>query len=144
MKLCVICNIEKKFGIEKNPKEKKCKDCIEIQKLTIRQFVKNVIPPHYEKEIKKRKSSSYNRGIKISLSKEELRKIKRSHNGICDIEGCGRKAACSDHDHTTGDFRGRLCGACNTGLGMFRDDPSLLQSAIFYLYMTTDFSARNS
>ncbi len=38
-----------------------------------------------------------------------------------------------DHDHDTGAPRGLLCHRCNVGLGMFRDTPEHLDSAIKYL-----------
>ncbi len=39
-----------------------------------------------------------------------------------------------DHCHTTGKVRGLLCSRCNTGLGLFKDNPEYLQNAITYLY----------
>lgn len=38
-----------------------------------------------------------------------------------------------DHDHETEALRGLLCNRCNTGLGQFRDNPSLLYVAAEYL-----------
>lgn len=55
---------------------------------------------------------------------------------ICDIEfNYDTKLTMPhpDHDHSSGFFRGVLCNNCNSGLGMFHDNPDLLQKAIDYL-----------
>lgn len=38
-----------------------------------------------------------------------------------------------DHCHRTGKVRGILCDLCNTAIGKFKDDTSLLMSAINYI-----------
>ena len=38
-----------------------------------------------------------------------------------------------DHDHATGEIRGYVCNDCNTGLGKFRDDISIIERAIRWL-----------
>jgi hypothetical protein len=38
-----------------------------------------------------------------------------------------------DHCHDKGNIRGLLCMRCNTGLGLFLDNPKFLLSAISYL-----------
>ena len=59
----------------------------------------------------------------------------RLGRGVCEI--CGRtngaRRLAVDHDHNTGKVRGLLCHRCNAGLGLFRDDPSILTLAREYL-----------
>lgn len=38
-----------------------------------------------------------------------------------------------DHDHATGNPRAWICDSCNTGLGRFKDDVSIMENAIEYL-----------
>lgn len=39
-----------------------------------------------------------------------------------------------DHCHKTGQIRDLLCGACNKGIGYFKDDPAIMEKAIAYLH----------
>lgn len=61
----------------------------------------------------------------------------KAQNNACDI--CKSsfdsfpKSPFSDHDHLTNDPRGLLCSGCNSGLGMFKDSPALLEYAAAYL-----------
>lgn len=61
----------------------------------------------------------------------------RSEEGLrCEICGAvcstGRRLA-RDHNHRTGEARGRLCFHCNTGLGKLKDSPVILAKALRYL-----------
>jgi hypothetical protein len=38
-----------------------------------------------------------------------------------------------DHDHTTGEIRGLLCGACNAGIARFKHDTKVIRAGIRYL-----------
>ena len=69
------------------------------------------------------------------LNEEQyMAKIDEQKN-LCAI--CGKKyegkILCIDHDHETGNVRGLLCNYCNIGLGNFKDNIKILQSAIGYL-----------
>lgn len=52
-------------------------------------------------------------------------------------ESCGdlpdRDTLCMDHNHLTGEFRGWLCHRCNSGIGLFNDEPARLRKAATYL-----------
>lgn len=58
-----------------------------------------------------------------------------AQQGVCGICGDppGNKALQVDHEHSTGQVRGLLCGRCNTGLGFFRDNIMHLARAMKYL-----------
>ena len=70
---------------------------------------------------------------------EEMAKAQGYTCAICNQEESAKsntgytKCLAVDHCHDTGEVRGLLCQNCNTGLGKFKDDIDLLQSAIKYL-----------
>jgi len=52
---------------------------------------------------------------------------------ICEKPFKGKIRPCVDHCHTSGKVRAFLCSNCNTGLGMYKDQPELLRRAAKYL-----------
>lgn len=74
---------------------------------------------------------------KYNLTPQALEDLLLSQSGLCAI--CQSSLSDLDrpyhidHCHTTKQVRGVLCFSCNTGLGKFRDDPRLLESAFLYL-----------
>jgi hypothetical protein len=81
---------------------------------------------------------------KYGISVEEFDALLLSQGGCCAICGSsdsqmrkkkGKLTGCFavDHDHETGKVRGLLCGHCNTGLGLLRDNVEILKKALVYL-----------
>lgn len=70
------------------------------------------------------------------ISLEEFDSLLKAQNHRCAICGAsldGGKETHLDHSHKTQSIRGILCNNCNTGIGMFKDDPLLLHAAADYL-----------
>lgn len=77
--------------------------------------------------------------VKAERGKHTVRRLCRDNSGKGDgptCESCGYPTlglTAQDHDHSTGKNRGRLCMQCNRGIGLFKDDPALLEKAAAYL-----------
>lgn len=80
-------------------------------------------------------SSAYK--TKYGITLEEYEQILKEQNNCCYIcnieEGYNNKPLYVDHCHSSGKIRRLLCQHCNTGLGMFKDNPELLIKAADYL-----------
>jgi hypothetical protein len=73
---------------------------------------------------------------KYGITKDQYEQLFATQNGCCAL--CGRKEAEDnrlhiDHCHTTMVVRGLLCGHCNKALGLFRDNPDVIDRASAYL-----------
>lgn len=112
-RLCYKCKNEKeltdfnKSQYDKDGYRHICRDCRNTHRRVIRRYEK-----HY-----------------YVLSEEQ--------NNCCAICGKSEKdngqRLAIDHNHTTHQVRALLCRNCNTGLGAFKDNFSLLESAVEYL-----------
>lgn len=73
------------------------------------------------------------------LAKEARREFLARQDGKCAIcKEVLNSRNNLDHCHITGAFRGVLCGLCNSGLGMFKDNIDYLKRAINYLHASRD------
>lgn len=75
---------------------------------------------------------------RYGLTLADYNRMFTEQGGVCAI--CSqpeihsyRRRLSVDHDHETGEVRGLLCHACNTGLGKFFENAELLEVAAAYL-----------
>ena len=124
MQTCNRCNIEKDWSMFHKDKYRKSGysyTCSECSRST------------------KKKEDPYKARVrhirfKYGMSVEDYDKLYQDQEGKCAICGSnGQTVLYIDHCHSTNDVRGLLCQPCNSGLGMFKDNPELLNSAIAYL-----------
>jgi hypothetical protein len=129
MKQCRICKETKHFELFPKRKDSKdgfknlCSDC--HKKECSNWYLKNI--DHHEN---KRLLRVF--GISSSQKKYLIEK-QSSCCAICKNPLDMAKHTNVDHCHTTGKIRGILCTNCNTGLGKFNDDLTILKLAIHYL-----------
>lgn len=141
---CSTCKeIKEKSEFHKNlskdhGRHKECKDC-RLKKLSL---------PHIKLKASIKKKALWS---KLTPQQKREKSLKRIHGielkqyidleieqnkscAVCKrILGKEIKRLCIDHDHKTNFIRGLLCDECNHGIGNFKDDISLLHSAINYL-----------
>ncbi len=83
--------------------------------------------PNYQKELQRRNRIKKSYGVSLEEYDDKM-----STSVICEV--CGRdNDLCYDHNHSTGEFRGVLCRACNRSIGQLQDSPSILIKAANYL-----------
>lgn len=90
------------------------------------------------------RTSEFNRRHNLKrygISPEEYTAKLIKQKGVCAIckspDPAGKPTLSVDHCHNTKNVRGLLCARCNVGLGMFKDDITVIQSAIAYLRRTS-------
>jgi hypothetical protein len=145
MKKCKKCGNE--FPLSSFYKDKRqkdghfyyCKACCKEKDRD--RYVKNVdalceaAKENYYKNRSKVKNRHLEKNYGISLSSfNDMREYQRYRCKIClKPEEEAVKGLHVDHCHKTGKVRGLLCRECNFMIGLAKDSPELLKSAIDYL-----------
>ena len=161
-RICLGCNLEKLIssfgkskGVKKSYPRSYCKICA-IRRLkewrqknpdkiqdnqtryleNIESFKKRARKNHL-KNPESNRISSLKRLYGITSDDYEM--FFQKQKGLCAIcltpnsTDFRKKRFSIDHCHRTGKVRGLLCGNCNSGLGLFKDDLSILRTAVEYL-----------
>ena len=140
MKTCTVCR-ELKSLVEfynskayKDGKSYRCKSC---DKLARRKYNEK---HRKQRLINQRKA---NLKHKYGMSVKDFDNLWEKQKGCCAI--CNKKLSNDsgrnhrhdkvvvDHCHTTKKVRGLLCTMCNKGIGLLKDDKSIVKNALTYL-----------
>jgi len=129
MKACTKCGLKKelkdfhKRAAMLDGHKSECKECTRLYQ-------------RQKYESGEIRAAVYQRQYGITLMQYD--QMISDQNGCCKIcgtnePGKNRKRFSVDHNHDTGQVRGLLCGSCNSALGLLKDSPIILQSALIYL-----------
>jgi Recombination endonuclease VII len=125
-----------------------CPDCATVKPLE--EFVRNASQPsgwapyckpchNIRGKAAKEKvggSRTYHLKRRYGISAADADAMLAAQGGVCAI--CrAAPGAHVDHDHATGAVRALLCFNCNGGLGQFKDNPSFLHAAAYYVALHT-------
>lgn len=148
MQICRACGVEKPdeaFRVRKESGKRRteCDECFkrlmreryqadpEPRKAKIREY--QAANPEKVRAWSRRNRPQQRRRQVYGMDRAAWDALVIAHGGCCAICGDQLVKPHIDHCHQTGAIRGLLCSACNTGIGLLRDDPALLHSAIAYL-----------
>lgn len=121
---------------------------IKIANLELSKFKSVVSESDGRRTYKMSKEAARHYGLKryYGMTGEEYGAMLAAQKGVCAI--CDQpetamfkgvpKVMHVDHDHATGKVRGLLCGCCNGGLGLFKDNRGSLLAAVRYLDKHSD------
>ena len=138
MKTCTSCKVEKPlnaYHYNKLGKFQKASHCIECKKLW--RAANPKVAKNYHRDEHARKLRTYN------ISQADYENMVLTQENKCAV--CQTSASNTDkgildidHCHSSGVVRGLLCGHCNRGIGLMKDNPDILIKAANYLKRTSN------
>lgn len=120
----------------------KCADCERADLKLIKTGVKTYRCAADLRKLKKARSlarKDTRQRTVYGITHEEAKQIEAFQGDGCicaawtNYDGSSGRSLSTDHDHATGEVRGRLCKHCNDLLGRVKDDPAYFYAMIAYL-----------
>lgn len=100
-------------------------------------YKRDYIARNLERTRDVRRNSALRRKYDIDLDTyQHLLELQGGLCGICTKPLVPGKETHLDHCHATGAVRGVLCSTCNKALGLFRDDATVMSSAVDYINLS--------
>lgn len=138
-KHCNGCNSELSLDMfykkTKSTVRSRCKKCLRLA----RKKTESKYASTYNARVRRKSLLKISYGITL----EDFDLMLKNQNYCCAIckspSPAGRGEFHVDHDHKTKKVRGLLCHHCNLALGNFRDNTTILLSAIDYLNESNKF-----
>ena len=140
MKQCRSCGVEKPLETFTKTRQRKdgygsyCKSCAN-ERARFQYEQKRQDPEWYRLQQEKERDRHLRRTFGITSQEyDQMLHLQGGKCAICHTTECKSGYALAvDHCHTTGQIRGLLCRDCNTSLGKFNDDITILRQAVRYL-----------
>jgi len=149
MKPCTTCKKVKPltdfYNHVKHGPRPECKACSkERNAKNWKRNKKSIVDKNNEwREVNKDKLAIYTRKQtlrrKYGITPEVYGQMLKSQSNTCAIcELASDKILCVDHSHETGKVRALLCNACNTALGLLKEDIKIVESLKRYILEHND------
>ena len=123
---------EKESELRKNQNHQKYRNTLKGKKTK-----SNYMKKYKETTVYQQYQRRYRLNKTYGITPEEFDKMYVEQNGCCYLCNKSEKELSTklhiDHNHKTGKVRHLLCKKCNSGIGLFNDDPILLQKATDYI-----------
>lgn len=97
-----------------------------------------VLPEQRRSDMPVAPTRTYHLSQRYRIRHEDVERMIADQYGLC-VVCWDRPPEHVDHCHRTGDVRYALCLPCNTGIGQFRDDPSVAWRALAYIEATVEW-----
>lgn len=139
----IVSGVELPFvpdHVRKTKTPKKCRSCGDLYNIGNRYpDCKNCRKKEWLRSQKEKgvDPTEYKHRLRLDISFLEREDLLESQEGRCAICGIPEEESprvlVVDHCHKTGETRGLLCGQCNTGIGMMKDNIETVRNAVKYL-----------
>jgi len=114
-----------------------CRDC--QSKKNSKYYKENgraIISRQVDRDERRLQQRSYKLKVKYGIDLKKYYEMYEAQQGRCLVCDEWQERLFVDHDHKSEEIRGLLCNNCNMGIGLLKDNPTVLERAVAYIKRT--------